>query len=167
MSETRHTLRKPIWLTLLLAVLAAATSYGAVRLVELLGRDPVALMVAGVAFLLVVATLDALVARVTMRGDEISITRGLRHRRFYRGHIATVRWKAGEGVSLELDDGLTVALPELGRGPARATAIRAWLDEARSSEPVSDPEGPGGAASGDSLAGPEGTGRDAADSKPA
>ncbi len=165
MSETTQTLRKPIWLTLLLAVLAAATSYGAVRLLGLLGRDPVALMAAGVAFLLLVATLDALVARVTLRGDEISITRGLRHRRFYRGHIATVGWKAGEGVSLELDDGLRVELPELGRGRARAAAIRVWLDEARSAEPASDPEEQGGAAPGESDAGPEATGRGAADSE--
>lgn len=138
MSEARHTLRKPIWLTLLLAVLASATWYGAARMLEQLGRDPIALMAAGVAFLLVVATLDALIARVSMRGDEISITRGLRHRRFYRGHITSVRWKAGEGVSLELDDGLLVELPELGRGPARAQTIRRWLEEGPVGEEVAD-----------------------------
>jgi len=147
-SEARQTLRKPIWLTLLLAVLAGATSFAAAQLLDQLGRDPVALMVAGVAFLLVVATVDALIARVTMRGDEISITRGLRHRRFYRGHIAAVRWKAGEGVSLELDDGLMVGLPELGRGPARARTIRAWLDEglqADSESASGEPDTPEGA----------------------
>ncbi len=118
------------WITGTLALLTLATGAGALFLVLEQGVDAVTLMVAGVAVILGIGTLDRLRARVTLVGDEIIIVRSFRRRRLFRGHIDAVRWTPN-GISLELDDGMEVRLPDLARGRDRAAVIRAWVERAR------------------------------------
>lgn len=128
MAHPERHYRLSLWLRAFLVLLCGANVFGAYVIIQQQGsRDPVALTVASVAVLLVLGTLDALTKKVSLEGEEIVIVRGFRRRRLFRGHIADVHWKAGHAISLELDDGLRVKLPEVGKGRRRAEQIRAWL----------------------------------------
>ena len=124
----------PRWLTGSLALMTLLSGAGGIFLVTEQGVDAISLMVAGVGFLLAIGTLDAMRTRVTLDGEEIIIVRGFRRQRLFRGHIDYVTWEKGSGVSLRLDDGMWVRLPDVGDSRGRAAAIRAWVERARRTE---------------------------------
>ena len=124
----------PRWLTGSLALMTLLSGGGGIVLVTQQGMDAVSLMVSGVGFLLAIGTLDAMRTRVTLSGEEIIIVRGFRRQRLFRGHIDYVTWEKGSGVSLRLDDGMWVRLPDVGDSRGRAAAIRAWVERARRTE---------------------------------
>ena len=133
-SRDEQTFRMPQWLTGFLALMTLLSGAGGIFLVLEQGIDAISLTVAVVGFLLAVGTLDALRTRVTLSGEEIIIVRGFRRRRLFRGHIDSVTWERGTGVSLLLDDGMWVTLPDVGDSKARAASIRAWVERARRTE---------------------------------
>jgi hypothetical protein len=126
-----QTFRMPRWRAQLLALITLVSGVGSVFLMLEDGLDPITLTVATVAVLLGVGTLDRLRTRVTLRGEEIIIVHGFRRRRLFRGHIDSVHWHRKRGLSLRLDDGLRVKLPDVGDGRTRAASIRAWVERGR------------------------------------
>jgi hypothetical protein len=126
-----QTFRMPRWLTRPLALISVGSGAGAVFLLLEEGLDPITLTVAVVAILVGIGTLDRLRTRVTLHGEEIVIVRGFSRRRFFRGHVDTVSWDKRKGLSLQLDDGLRVELPNVGRGSICAASIRAWVERGR------------------------------------
>ncbi len=126
-----QTFRMPRWLTGPLAFLSVLTGAGGAFLLIVEGLDPVTLTVAVVAILLGIGTLDRLRTRVTLQGEEIVIVRGFNRRRLFRGHVDSVHFDKRSGLSLQLDDGLRVDLPDVGHGPTCAASIRAWVERGR------------------------------------
>jgi len=133
-SKDEQTFRMPRWLTGSLSLMTLMCGGGGIFLIVVQGIDAISLMVAAVGFTLAVGTLDAIRTRVTLHGEEIIIVQGFRRRRLFRGHIDSVTWQKGTGVSLHLDDGMRVTLPDVGDSKARAASIRAWVERARRTE---------------------------------
>jgi hypothetical protein len=133
-SKDEQTFRMPRWLTGFLSLMTLVCGVGAIFLIVAQGIDAISLMVAAVGFTLAVGTLDAIRTRVTLHGEEIIIVRGFRRRRLFRGHIDEVTWNKDTGISLHLDDGMWVTLPDVGDSKAHAASIRAWVERARRTE---------------------------------
>ncbi|HUG53464.1 MAG TPA: hypothetical protein VMR21_07680 [Vicinamibacteria bacterium] len=131
-------IRTAPWVIVLTGVAALASAGAAAVLLGRQGTSPGNLVLALLAALLTVASLDAAVTRLEMEGDALHVVSLFRRRKYVRSGVVKAARACGSGVGLRLSDGSWVRLPELGRSSrGLAHSLRAWLqahdDDARAS----------------------------------
>lgn len=70
---------------------------------------------------------DAFTTRVSLFSDSLTITSNLRRRTYPRQTLESVTWAWGCGVSVRLQNGRWVQLPDVGNAQSVTNSIRAWL----------------------------------------
>jgi beta-lactamase superfamily II metal-dependent hydrolase len=107
-------------------VTIAAASFGAFTYLEE-GASTGFWLAVGFALFALVGLGDALTTRVALHSDALSITSNFRRRTIPRAEIEHVTWEAGAGVSMQLQGGQWLRLPDVGNSQATTNSIRAWL----------------------------------------
>ncbi len=130
-SPPARVFRTPRWLRWWLGIASVGTALGAAFAVRFEGVGWLAIGLAAFSGVSWVGMLDALLTRVELREDVLVVFRNFRRRIVPRGQIDRVTWAAGGPVSVRLQSGDWVHLPDVGNNQSRANSIRAWIRATR------------------------------------
>lgn len=118
----------PTWFKATVGVLAIAMPGVTALVLKLEGFSFLGLSFAAMSVIGLAGLLEVVVLAVIIDDDELRIRGVTKRRNIPKSEIARVTWEGGCGVSIQLNDGKWVKLPDVGKSSQALTnSIRAWL----------------------------------------
>ena len=119
------------WIRVALSIIAAGSLAAAVYFYSEEGLSWLTAFFAGFSVFCGAGIIESFTAYIALEDTEVRFRQTLRSTAIPRSAIRRVTWEGGSGVSLLLDDGTWVKLPDLGQNSQGLTnSIRAWLKDA-------------------------------------
>ena len=123
----------PTWIKAMVMVLSVGMPIATTLVLKFEGVSLVTGAFAAMSVIGVAALIEVALQHVVLGDEELRIRSLTKRRNIARSAIDRVTWETGSGVSVQLEDGRWVKLPEVGgNSEALANSIRAWLKRSES-----------------------------------